>query len=161
MLPRMLNRVPRRSRDHEGRASILRPVAMIAAVALLAGCGSSSSGSSTPAGGGSKPAYCSDWSSLQGAVKGLTIPTSSAEISGLKSQLSTIKSDATSLAATAKSGYASETSAIKSSVDTLETAVNSLSQSPSRAQVAVIATDAASVVSSVKSFANAAGSKCS
>ena len=143
---------------------------MIAAVALLAvaGCGSSSApaggGTSTPAGGGSsgsKPAYCSDRSSLQSAVKGLTIPTSSSDISGLKSQLATIKSDATSLADAAKADYASETSAIKSSIDTLDSAVNALPQSPSRAQVAAIATDAASVVSSVKSFSDATASKCS
>ena len=90
MLPRLLSRTPR---DHARHASILRPVAMVAAVALLAmaGCG------------GSKPSYCSDRSTLQSYVKGLTAPTSSSDISALKSQLTTIKSDATSLVDSAKS----------------------------------------------------------
>ena len=160
MLPRMLNRVPRRSRDHEGRASILRPVAMIAAVALLAGCGSSSSGSSTPAGGGSKPAYCSDWSSLQTSIKGLASSVSSGDTSALKSQVTKIRGDATSLVNSAKGDFATERSAVKSSVDALQSAVAALAASPSTAQVSAVAASATSVVSSVKSFGDASRSKC-
>ena len=88
---------------------------VIAAVALFAaaGCGGSSS----------KPAYCSDRSTLQSDVQGLSVPTSSSDISGLQSQLATIQSDATALVSSAKSDFPSETSAITSSVDTLSSAV--------------------------------------
>ena len=64
-------------------------VALVVSVALAvaAGCG----------GGSSKPAYCSDRSALESSVKGLTVPTSSSDISALKSQVATIQSDANAL----------------------------------------------------------------
>ena len=89
VLPRVLTRTRRTtSRDAAGRAWILRSVAMVAAVALLAvaGCG-----------GSSKPSYCSDRSTLENSVKGLTSAATSGDVSALKSQATTIKSDATSL----------------------------------------------------------------
>jgi hypothetical protein len=122
---------------------------MVVAVAL-AGCGSSS-----------KPAYCSDRTDLQNSVKDLPSTTSSSGLSGLKSQVTTIKSDATSLVNSAKSDFPTETAAVKSSVDTLSSAVKALPSSPSSTQIAAVATDAASVVSSVKSFGDASKSKCS
>jgi hypothetical protein len=118
--------------------------------AALAGCGSSS-----------KPAYCSDRTDLQNSVKDLPSVTSSSGVSGLTSQIATIKSDATSVVNSAKSDFPTETSAVKSSVDTLVTAVQALPSSPSSTQVAAVAADAASVVSSVKSFSDASKSKCS
>ncbi len=110
---------------------------------------------------GGEPSYCSDRSTLESSVKGLTSAATSGDVSALKSQVATIKSDATSLVDSAKGDFPSQTSAIKSSVDTLDGAVNALPPSPSAAQVAAIATDAASVVSSVKSFSDATSSKCS
>ena len=59
--PRVVNSTGRQtSRNRAGRAWILRPVALVAAVALLAvaGCG-----------GSSKPSYCSDRSNLESSVK--------------------------------------------------------------------------------------------
>ena len=127
------------------------PVALVAAVALiaLAGCGSS------------KPAYCSDRTNLENSVKNLPSVTSSSGISGLTSQLKTIQSDATSLVNAAKSDFPTQTSAVKSSVDTLASAVKALPSSPSATQIAAIAADSASVVSSVNSFSDASKSKCS
>ena len=100
---------PRGIANGAGRFWTRVPVAMVVAVALvaLAGCGSS------------KPAYCSDRTNLENSVKNLPSVTSSSGISGLQSQLKTIKSDATSLVNAAKSDFPSETSAVKSSVDTL------------------------------------------
>ncbi len=120
-----------------------------ATVVTLAGCSSS------------KPAYCTDRTNLNNSVKGLTSLTASSGISGLKSQVNTIQSDATALVNSAKSDFPSQTSAITSSVDALKSAVAALSSSPSAAQIATVTTDAASVVSSVKSFSDASSSQCS
>lgn len=119
--------------------------AVAASVVALAGCGSS------------KPAYCGARTNLENSVKGLT----SSGVSGLKTQVTTIQSDATTLVSSAKSDFPTETSAITSSVDALKTAVAGLSSSPSAAQIATVTKDAASVVSSVKSFTDASSSKCS
>jgi hypothetical protein len=126
-------------------------VAVLSAVALIAaaGCGSS------------KPAYCSDRTNLENSVKNLPSVVSSSGISGLQTQLTTIKTDATSLVNAAKTDFPTQTSAVKSSVDALQSAVKALPSSPSASQIAAIAADAASVTSSVKSFVDASKSKCS
>ena len=116
----------------------------------LAGCG-----------GSSKPAYCSDRSNLQSSIKGLTSLTASSGITGLKTQLTTIQSDATKLVSSAKSDFPTQTSAIKSSVAALESAVKALPSHPSATQLGPVATAAASVVSSVKSFTDVTSSNCS
>ena len=124
---------------------VLLVLAAATAVIALAGCSSS------------KPAYCTDRTDLQNSVKGLT----SAGISGLKTQLTQIQSDATSLVSSAKGDFPSETSAITSSVDALKSSLAALPSSPSATQVAIVGRDAASVVSSVKNFVDASNSKCS
>ena len=137
----------KRSRACQGGAWVRVPLvlATAAAAVALAGCSSS------------KPAYCTDRTDLQNSVKGLT----SSGISGLKSQLKQIQSDASTLVSSAKGDFPSETSAITSSVNTLKSSVTALPSSPSAAQVVVVGQDAASVVSSVKSFVDASNSKCS
>src|ERR1700746_3568030 len=119
-------------------------LAAAATAVALAGCGSS------------KPAYCTDRTNLQNSVKGLT----SSGISGIRSQLTQIQSDATTLVNSAKSDFPSETGAITSSVNALKRFVAALPSSPSAAQIAIVTKDAASVVSSVKSFSDASNSKC-
>ena len=111
----------------------------------LAGCSSSS-----------KPAYCTDRENLENSVKGLT----SVGISGLKTQLSKIESDATALVNSAKGDFPNETSAISSSVNALKTSVTALPSSPSAAQVATVGKNAANVVSAVKNFSDATSSQC-
>lgn len=139
-----------RTRSGPPRAShgarVLARLAAAAAIAVvaLAGCGSS------------KPAYCTDRANLQNSVKGLT----SAGISGLKSQLTQIQSDATALVNSAKSDFPTQTSAISSSVSALKNSLAALGSSPSVAQIATVTTDAANVVSSVKSFTDATSSQC-
>ena len=122
--------------------------AAAAAVVALAGCGSS------------KPAYCADRTSLGNSIKGLTSLTVSSGVSGLKSQVNTIQSDATALVSSAKSDFPDQTSAITSSVGALKSAVAALPANPSAAQIATVTADAARVVSSVKSFMDASSSKC-
>ena len=140
------------SRRPVGRAAIRTAIATVAAGALiaLAGCGSSS-----------KPAYCSDRTNLENSVKNLPSVASSSGVSGLKSQINTIVSDANAVVSSAKSDFPSQTSAVKTSVDALQSAVKALPSSPSASQIAAIGLDAKNVVSSVKSFSDASKSKCS
>jgi hypothetical protein len=136
----------KRSRAWPGGAWVRIPLVLAAASALVALAGCSSS----------KPAYCTDRTTLQNSVKGLT----SSGISGIRSQLTQIQSDATTLVNSAKSDFPSETSAITSSVSTLKSSVAALPSSPSAVQIATVTKDAAGVVSSVKSFVDASNSKC-
>ena len=140
------------SRRPVSRAAIRTAVATVAAGTLIAltGCGSSS-----------KPAYCSDRTNLENSVKNLPSVTSSSGVSGLKSQLTTIESDATAVVSSAGSDFPSQTSAVKTSVDALQSAVTALPSSPSASQIAAIGLASKNVVSSVKSFTDATSSKCS
>ena len=141
----------RRSRARRGTAVIrvLPAVAVAAGIVAAAGCSSS------------KPAYCTDRTTLQNSVKDLTSSISSRDFSNLKSQAGTVQTDATALASSAKSDFPDQTSAITSSVGTLKTAVQALPPSPSAADIATVAQPAASVVSSVNTFMNDSNSKCS
>ena len=134
-------------RTRQGSAWVRVPLVLAAAATAvtLAGCGSS------------KPAYCTDRTNLENSVKGLT----SSGVSGLKTQLKQIQTDATTLVNSAKGDFPTETSAITSSVSALKNSITALPSSPSAAQVATATRDAASVVSSVKSFVDASNSKCS
>lgn len=138
-----------RPRRHGALALVLLTFAAVAVVVSLAGCSSS------------KPAFCSDRASLQDSVKGLTSSITSGNFSGLKSQVDTIQSDATTVASSAKSDFPTQTSAITSSVDALKSSLGALPSSPSATEIATITKDAASVVSSVKSFIDASNSTCS
>lgn len=141
------------SQDHAGRVWTLVPVTLVIVLMMGAatGCGSSSS----------KPAYCSDRSTLESSIKDLSVPTSTTDITNLKTQLATIQSQATALVNSAKSDFPSQTSAIKSSINTLSSAVKALPASPSTSQIATIGVDAVAVTSSVKSFTDATSSNCS
>ena len=142
---------PRLRTKHAARLMRVAAVCLAAAsLVALAGCG-----------GSSKPAYCSDRSNLESSIKGLTSLNASSGISGLKTQLETIQTDATKLVSSAESDFPSQTSAIKSSVAALQSAVKALPSHPSATQLGTVATAAASVVSSVKSFMDATSSNCS
>ena len=130
-----------------GRTWVLLACAAAIAVVALAGCGSS------------KPAYCTDRANLENSVKGLS-NLSGSGISGLKSQITQIQSDATAVVNSAKGDFPTQTSAISSSVSALKNSVAALPSSPSAAQIATVTRDAANVVSSVKSFTDATSSQC-
>ncbi len=138
----------------------LRPAScsrVVAATGVVAVTSCSSSGSSSSS---SKPAYCADRTNLENSIKGLTSLNASSGVSGLKTQVTKIQSDATAVVNSAKGDFPSQTSAITSSVDALKASVKALSASPSLAQIVTATKDAASVVSSVKSFTEASSSKC-
>ena len=120
-----------------------------AAVALLSGCGSS------------QPSYCADRTNLQNSVKALTQLNVSSGVSALKSHVTQIQQDATTLVNSAKNDFPSQTSAITSSVNALKNSITGLSSSPTAAQVATITKDGRSVVTAVNSFMDASNSACS
>lgn len=111
--------------------------------------------------GSSKPGYCADRTHLENSIKGLTSLNVSSGVSGLKTQLQKISSDATTLVNSAKSDFPSQTSAIKSSLKTFENAVKGLPSRPSASQIASVASSASGVVSSVQKFVTDSKSKCS
>ena len=114
----------------------------------------------TACGGSDKPGYCADRSQLQSSIKDLTNLTPSEGLSGLKTQLTTIQSDANALVASARSDFPDETSAIQTSVSKLAGDVRALPSNPSTAQIGALAADASSVVSAVSSFMDATKSAC-
>jgi hypothetical protein len=130
----------------------LVPLAVVIATAALAACGSSST---------SKPAYCSDKSSLDSSVKGITtVDVRSNGISALTAQAQKVQDDAKALASSAQSDFPQQTSAITTSVDAMSASLKGLPSSPSVQQLAGVATDATSVASAVKGFSDATSSKC-
>src|ERR1700761_9281812 len=133
-----------RSRARQDSAWVRVPLVLAAAATAvtLAGCSSS------------KPAYCTDRTNLENSVKGLT----SSGVSGLKSQLKQIQTDATTLVNSAKSDFPSETTAIPSPVSAPKTTRRARRSSPAAAQPAAATRSAASVVSPVKSFVDASNS---
>jgi hypothetical protein len=133
--------------DTWARAAVA--VVAVVGVVAMAGCGSS------------KPAYCTDRTSLESSIKGLSNLDLSNGLSSLEAQLKKIESNATTLVNSAKSDFPSETSAITSSVDALKSAVTQLASDRSAANALAVTTDAANVVKSVKSFTDATNSKCS
>ena len=110
------------SRD-EGTASceLMVPLALIATALVAAGCGSSSS----------KPAYCSNVSSLQQSVDDLrNIQLQSGALSTLQTDLQKVQNNANAVVSSAKADFPSETSALKSSVSSLSDSIQQLPSSP-------------------------------
>ena len=116
---------------------------------MLAGCGSS------------KPAYCSDRANLESSVKQVPGLATSANLSGLRTQVDKIQAEATTLANSAKSDFPTETSALERDVDALVSSVKDLPSNPSAQALAKVGLNAATAVSAVSNFANASNSKCS
>ena len=132
---------------HSSTAAGLAATAMLG-VLILAGCGSS------------KPAYCSDVSNFENAVKQLKDVSSPADL--LPAAQKVQSTGQTALAAV-KSSFAPETSAVKSSLSALGTSVKQLSSSSTRASaVAALPAEVSAVSSAAQNFADAAKkSKCS
>ncbi len=126
-------------------------VAVAVAVALVAGCGGSSS----------KPSYCSSVASLKSSVKAL--PETNVVKNGtsaLTSAVTKIQTDAQSAVSSAKSDFPNETSAVKSSVDALSTTVKQLTSSPSPATIVQVPGQVKAVVTAIDGFVSATSSKC-
>ena len=116
-----------------------------------------------PLAGCGKPDYCSDRSSLEGSVKGLTDVqlTESGGADRLKSQLKQVQGDAKQVASSAKSDFPSETDQLESSVSTLEKSVQSLPPSPSSEELKGLAPQVTALAGAARRFVNATSSECS
>lgn len=110
--------------------------------------------------GDSKPAYCSDRSKLENAVKDLPDAAKAGGTGGIQSQLTTIESEANATIDSAKDDFPTETSTLKTTVDQLKTTVEGLPPDPSAADLAAVAVNATAVVNAVKGFTSATKSKC-
>jgi hypothetical protein len=130
-----------------------RPVRPAAALVLAVGALAA-----LPAcGGSSKPGYCSGVSTLKSSVADLDLKGG---VSGITSQVGTIKANADDVVSSAKADFPTQTKAISSSVTTLQDAVKALPSSPSAANVLSIGADVSAVVTAVKGFTDATSSKC-
>jgi len=132
----------------------------VAARTLLACAGVTVLVAAAGCGGSSKPGYCSDRTELQKSVKDLNGIVASSGLSGLQLQLTTVRANATTLAADAKQDFPTETSALTSSIETLSAAVKDLPGSPSAARIAALAVDVSAVVTDAKNLAKATTSAC-
>jgi hypothetical protein len=127
----------------------LAAVAILAAAAALAGCGSS------------KPGYCSKLTTLQQSVKDL--PSTNVVKNGtnaLKANVDKIVNNAHAVVDAAKSDFPNETKAITSAIDSLQSTVKQLETGASPTLVAQAAGNVAALTTSVKNFASSASSKC-
>jgi phage-related protein len=129
---------------------VLVAAILLAAAAVASGCG----GSSAP----KKPAYCSDVSALKKSVKNFNV--TGGGLSGLQTQVQTIRNQANAVVSSAKSDFPTETSALKSSISGLTTAIKQLSGSASAGDFAALIPMATSVKDAVTGFTNAVSSKC-
>jgi hypothetical protein len=107
--------------------------------------------------GSSKPAYCDNVSKLKGSVSGINV---SGGVSGLKTQLNQIASEAKGVVSSAKSDFPDQTSAVSTSISKLQHSIAQIASTPSAAQLAALASDTKGVVTSVQDFASATKSKC-
>ena len=126
---------------------VLVAAILLAAAAVASGCG-----------GSSKPAYCSQVSALKKSVKNFSV--TGGGLSGIESQVQTIRNQANSAVSSAKSDFPNETNALKTSVSNLSAAIKQLPSSPSATAIAALIPMATSVKDAVTGFTNAVSSKC-
>ncbi|MEZ5078619.1 MAG: hypothetical protein R2725_14380 [Solirubrobacterales bacterium] len=111
-------------------------------------------------GGSSKPAYCSDRSSLEDSIKELPGFVTKADPNGLRTQTAAIETGARTLIESAEEDFPTETGAIGSAVRSLRATVQALPAEPTPTQLAKVGVEVATAVSAVKGFASATESKC-
>jgi hypothetical protein len=98
---------------------------------------------------------------LEKAVNEVPGLASSANLSGLRTQVSKIQDQATKAAKSAQSAFPTESSALKRDVDALVSSVKNLPSNPSTGDYARVGVNAATAASAVKNFSDAANAKCS
>ncbi len=141
MLPAMRARLP---------VMVILSLALAAAGLAAAGCGSSS-----------KPAYCSDVSTLQQSVDDLgNIQLNSNTLSTLQTDLQTVQTNADAVVSSAKADFPSQTSALKSSVTMLSNSIKQLPASPTAQQLLPLTVEINSVVTAAKNLSSATSSSC-
>jgi hypothetical protein len=110
--------------------------------------------------GDDEPEYCSQVDELESSVDTFKGDVTSANVSGLSSDLQTIRADADDVVSSAKSDFPDETGAVDSSVSKLVKTIEGLPPSPSASDLAPVAADVDAVVTSVEQFKSATSSEC-
>lgn len=141
---------------------------LLTAGSLLSACGSSTT-NTTAAGSSSattsasnvsaKPAYCSDFASLQQSVKALAdVRVVKNGTQALQSALTQVKDAASALAQSTQSEVSAQAQQIESAVDKVSASAKDLKDSPNKAELTQLKADLAGVQSAVKN--SPASAKC-
>jgi hypothetical protein len=134
------------------RRWLFLPVVVLILSGFAAGCSSSSS---------SKPAYCTSASQLKTSVQNLdNVDVAKNGISSLQTALSSVKTNATTLASDAQSAFGPQVTALQTSISSLDTAVNSAKGQPALTAAKTIAAPLMQVKSSASNLVNATSGKC-
>ena len=129
---------------------LIASLALVAVALVAAGCGSSS-----------KPAYCTNVTSLQQSVDDLgNIQLNSNTVSTLQTDVQKVQNNANAVVSSAKADFPSETSALKSSVTTLSNSIKQLPPSPTAQQLLPLGVEVSGVVTATKSLSSATSSAC-
>ena len=138
---------PRLSR----RSWLPLPAVVLILSGFAAGCSSSSS----------TPAYCTSASQLKTSVQNLdNVDVAKNGLGSLQTAVSSVKTNATTLASDAQSAFGPQVTALQNSLSSLDTAVNSAKGQPALTAAKTIASPLAQVKSSASDLVNATSGKC-
>ena len=127
--------------------SIIAVIAVAIAVSVsLSACGSS------------KPKFCSDLSSLQKSIRGISL---SGGLSSVKSQLQEVKTETNQLISSAKTDFPQQTSDLRSALNRLKSSGRTAAASPSPTNLAAVASDGKALADAVNRLLADTKGKCS
>jgi hypothetical protein len=110
--------------------------------------------------GDSKPEFCSKADDLKEAFSTLKSDVSSGNVSAIRSDAQTLRTDVDAAASSAKSDFPSQSKAVRSSVSTLSSTIDALPSKPSTSDLVGLAGDVTAVATAVDDFKAATKSKC-
>jgi hypothetical protein len=110
--------------------------------------------------GDSKPEFCSKADDLQEAFSTLKSDVSSGNVSAIRSDAQTLRTDVDAAASSAKSDFPSQSRAVRSSVSTLSSTIDALPSKPSTSDLVGLAGDVSAVAAAVDDFKAATSSAC-
>jgi hypothetical protein len=109
----------------------------------------------------SKPAYCTAASQLKTSVQNLDhVDVAKDGLSSLQTALSSVSTNAKTLASEAKSAFAPQITALNNSLSGLDTAIKAAKGQPSLTAAKAVASSVTQVKSSASDLVNAAEGKC-
>jgi hypothetical protein len=133
------------------RRWLLLPAVVLILSGFAAGCSSSSS----------KPAYCTSASQLKTSVQNLdNVDVAKNGLGSLQTALSSVKTNATTLASDAQSAFGPQVTALQASISSLDTALKSAQGQSALTAAKTIASPLTQVKSSASDLVNATSGKC-
>lgn len=131
------------------RGWLLLPAAGLILSGLATGCSSS------------KPAYCTDADQLKTSVQNLgNVDVATNGLSSLQTALSSVKTNATTLATDAGSAFAPQITALQNSLSGLETAITSAKGQPPATAATAVVPALTQVKTSASALQGAVSGKC-